>query len=195
MELKLEITPSVVRHKYSYENVVNNPEFKEWLKDSKIVDTEGSPQVFYHGTVKSFDCFDPDKGEFGNHFGSLPQSERRSEIAYINSSDPGEHPKILPVFVKIRNPFYISGDPGIWNHFGTLFNHILQSNRMGIQIMQNLQDNIFKIKSLKDLKEYLESCGFDGIVYRNSWEGGSGEDSVITFHKNQTWSLYASAPM
>lgn len=37
---------------------INTPEFKNWFKDSKIVDADGNPLVLYHGTERDFDTFD-----------------------------------------------------------------------------------------------------------------------------------------
>ena len=38
--------------------IINNPNFKEWFGDSKVVDEKGNPLVVYHGTDKEFNIFD-----------------------------------------------------------------------------------------------------------------------------------------
>jgi hypothetical protein len=42
--------------RYSLRNT-DTPAFKQWFKDSKVVDKKGDPLVVYHGTDKTFDAF------------------------------------------------------------------------------------------------------------------------------------------
>jgi hypothetical protein len=39
----------------------DTPEFRKWFGDSKVVDSDGKPLVVYHGSVSSFQAFDPEK--------------------------------------------------------------------------------------------------------------------------------------
>lgn len=39
-------------------NLLDNPKFKAWFKDSKVVDAEGNPLRVYHGTTGDFSRFD-----------------------------------------------------------------------------------------------------------------------------------------
>lgn len=39
------------------QDVSNNPAFKQWFGDSKVVDEDGKPLVVYHGTTHDFDQF------------------------------------------------------------------------------------------------------------------------------------------
>ena len=47
--------------------ILDNPNFRRWFGDSKVVDEAGNPLVVYHGTTKEFDAFDPSK--IGSNFG------------------------------------------------------------------------------------------------------------------------------
>lgn len=38
-------------------SLLNNPAFRRWFGDSKVVDASGEPLVVYHGTVEAFDAF------------------------------------------------------------------------------------------------------------------------------------------
>ena len=42
-------------------NVTDNPNFKWWFADSKVVDDNGEPLVVYHGTNADFNIFDKEK--------------------------------------------------------------------------------------------------------------------------------------
>jgi hypothetical protein len=41
--------------RYSLRNT-DTPAFKQWFKDSKVVDKKGDPLVVYHGTAYDFSC-------------------------------------------------------------------------------------------------------------------------------------------
>jgi hypothetical protein len=44
--------------------------FKGWFKDSKVVDANGEPEVFYHGTTHDFDEFTKDRANLENDMGA-----------------------------------------------------------------------------------------------------------------------------
>lgn len=192
MQLKLEKTKSVDRHKQAYENVVNNPEFKKWFEGSKVLDENGNPQVMYHGTYKKFQKFDPEAGNFGSHLGSLTAAEsiiRKYKDRMLSTAYFDEDSRIVPVFVKIKKPFITEdifdfNDRTFW----------LSSIRKSSQLTEE-QKKLFTLDtSPKVIKSILASLGFDGIRYENKYES-PGEDSFIVFDENQTWSLYANQPM
>jgi hypothetical protein len=54
---------------------IDNPNFKRWFGDSKVVDDDGNPKIVYHGTTKSFDVFE--KGDIGFHFGTSASANER----------------------------------------------------------------------------------------------------------------------
>lgn len=49
----------------------HSPNFKEWFKDSKVVDKNGEPLIVYHGTHESFNTFDKTKS--GNKTGQAKE--------------------------------------------------------------------------------------------------------------------------
>ena len=44
---------------------ITNSKFNEWFKDSKVVNDDGSPRIFYHGTNNLFTKFDTKKSAMG----------------------------------------------------------------------------------------------------------------------------------
>lgn len=50
-------------------SLMDRPCFKKWFGDSKIVDENGEPKVYYHGTTHDFDEFDDERGNIENDFG------------------------------------------------------------------------------------------------------------------------------
>lgn len=45
------------------------PQFKNWFRDSRVVDEEGAPRRLYHGTTHEFEAFDPTRANVQNHHG------------------------------------------------------------------------------------------------------------------------------
>jgi len=79
------------------------PEFKRWFGKSKVKKS-GKPVVVYHGTNKKFDIFNDKNigattGNFGHYgYGFYFSYDIREAKGYGNV--------ILPVYLRIENPFY-----------------------------------------------------------------------------------------
>ena len=80
-------------------NPLENPKFRAWFGDSKVVDATGQPLVVYHGTGAKFSSFDP-KRAIGSQFWFT------SSRAQIERNDVGAAGKglILDVYLSIQNP-------------------------------------------------------------------------------------------
>ena len=104
-----------------YKNT-NDPAFKQWFGNSKVVDGDGDPLMVYHGTlfndeIKSFHDL--------SHFGTIGSANQRiADILKLHKDFPGsrslshpeqgkESPHIYPVFLKIETPFKIA-DSADW---------------------------------------------------------------------------------
>ena len=97
--------------RFDYVPPAENPAFKRWFGDSKVVDAEGKPLVVYHGTkTGGFTEFKPNsrRGEqlgFGVHF-----AEDKA-LADRYATDPdlarkGKTPDTYAVFLSIKNPLF-----------------------------------------------------------------------------------------
>ncbi len=83
--------------------VTETPAFKNWFRDSKVVDAAGKPMVVYHGTTAEFDVFDKQKGSGGGPwFASDPK------FADIYAEGKGN---IKPLYVSIQKPYTITNSP------------------------------------------------------------------------------------
>jgi hypothetical protein len=81
--------------------ITDNPNFKNWFGDSKVVDKEGKPLVVYHGTGADFDVFYQGKnGEI--HLSANP--------SYANaiSQYKGKGGNVMPSYVNAKNPRIIN---------------------------------------------------------------------------------------
>ena len=100
----------------------NSPEFKKWFGNSKVVDENGKPLVVYHGTPskESISIFDKskigtrDEGEFGKLFYFTANEDyakiySKTSVANVGYVDTNQRQgQIIPVYIKLENPRYVS---------------------------------------------------------------------------------------
>jgi len=84
-------------------------EFKKWFAESKVVDKNGAPMIVYHGTRMNFDAFD--LSFLGSSiknpttcFGFFFTEDREDALYWANRSKKPFPPKILSVYLSIKNP-------------------------------------------------------------------------------------------
>ena len=87
--------------------ILNNPNFKEWFGDSKVVDENGNPLVVYHGTGGDFEVFNKEYQNEATGFGDFGKGFYLSSIYdvsryYTNGKD---NSYIMSVYLKVENPF------------------------------------------------------------------------------------------
>lgn len=101
--------------------VTENPNFKAWFGDSKVVGEDGTPLVVYHGTTRSFDTFDPNAPRTalplpGIFFSPYPEiastyaaigREIRDADGFIVGAEGGN---TVPVYLSIKNPILLRYD-------------------------------------------------------------------------------------
>lgn len=188
--------------------VALNDAFRQWFGKSVVRRSNGQPKVMYHGTRRSgrgsmgFDIFrteridieDPHSSELGAHFGTLAQAEDRLRRLDRATGVRGAH-RIYPVYLSIQNPIRMDdpGEIGGWSS-----NHILDQLVKSRKITREAylshftrdRDGRLGVFNKKYAKPsygvmWLESLGYDGIVYKNRIEGNKKEDSYIILHPSQ----------
>jgi len=182
---------------------VNTPEFKNFFKDSKVVDSQGNPLVVYHGTTTDFDTFDATKG--GGTTGA-PDARK----GFFFSSDPDIAASYAEMFDKYVEQF---GD----NRFSKMyadFNEALlsligaPSQRMyGAQVLpvyisiQNpftldMRGRGYNPQVFSDTIDAAKDAGHDGVIVKNVKDSGfvSTEDQTsdifIPFRPTQIKSVF-----
>ena len=136
--------------------VTENPNFKAWFGDSKVVDEDGKPLVVYHGTRGDFDTFDAgrqgqsDFGASGRGFYFSQDPGTANVYATLSPADGA--PNIVPAYLKLENPL-----------------------ELGAMLPQNEEQS-------RVLTEAAKEAGHDGIVVR----GADGVlDEVVVFRPEQ----------
>ena len=178
------------------------PEFREWFGKS-IVTTDrkpgGEPAVMYHfwrpphpSEVAEFTAiFDVEKTQFGLHLGTAKAAAYRSKVGrnqYMTASPSLPLGQTLPLVVRLESPLYIP-DLGAftvkrkYDSRPDIMRYVML-DRKHRNLTLPAQDSLDKVKTIKDLHQWLQSLGYDGIIYRNLVEGYSeskvaNSDSVI----------------
>jgi SAM-dependent methyltransferase/ribosomal protein S18 acetylase RimI-like enzyme len=151
--------------------VPETPEFKKWFAGSKVVDEQGNPKPMFHGTNADFDRFKKKSNDVGMHFGTAEQANDRLEFLASRRGETGQNVK--PVFLRIKNPLRME-DNGTWNA-DTMKSSLLRMFPSDKDRIGSLYSNFNGIQTPKDIREFLMSKGYDGIVYKNTGEvAGSG---------------------
>lgn len=191
---------------------VESQEFKEWFGDSKVVDESGKPLVVYHGTMRDFESFQEKPGEqgvrfglFGFHVGSKDAANVRLEALF--GKDYFKHPdenvsdkreQVLPLYLKAENSLRLDENrTGAWgvNDILTTISYMEPTGNITQNDIDAIGDDALEhngvlfsdLISEEDqrdfLRDWLESKGYDSIVYKNEFEGGG--DSYIAFRPTQ----------
>jgi hypothetical protein len=125
----------------------NNPNFVRWFKGSKVVNSDGSPRVMYHGTSQDFDTFDPTKikavdtdAPFNGFWFS---SDHETSPAFHDPTN------IMPVYLSIKNP----APWQVWR-------------KVAQEVQRDRNDLPPRSRSNHDeVRHRLSEMGYDGIIF------------------------------
>jgi hypothetical protein len=151
------------------------PTQKEFFKDTKVVDSKGNPKVVYHGTPYSFDIF-KDTKDIGFHAGTIHHADTRIikfEPEFLipevknNILQYVEGGNIMPLYFNIKNPMYLP-DLKTWSPIDVASSIKAE---YGFKDVPRFLSSTSLKEQKKQIVNYIKSAGFDGIIYRNEFEG------------------------
>ena len=125
--------------------------------------------MVYHGTKSDFTVMDPSMGELGMHFGSVEAASDR-----IKLDEPGNIPgtyydvgdNIMPVYLKLENPYDLVSDLGDFADMGMLEEYLVMD---GDDAYPFTELEFSKFDNAKDVRRGLIKKGYDGINYENDF--------------------------
>lgn len=177
--------------------------FDDWFKDSKAINEDGTPQVYYHGTTRVFDNFDmgrtsqlvdamffsPDP-EFANKYTEPSAAEKVRGDSVL--------PNIMPAYISVQNPFDYENP----SHLSRLINSLsnmdveLFAISQGIDPSKNSRSNIAITISNNTRNNwgYLEPFGdkIKSLGYDSMYVGEKGVKNIAIFDPNQAKSIYSN---
>lgn len=134
--------------------------FKRWFEGSQVVDENGQPRRYYHGTPKKFDAFDKDKIVRGNGFWFT------DDMNYASSIRANEgNPTVLETYLNAKNPIDVNKNR---EDFIKLSKEYFGNSRDFSDVGDNFI--IGEAMSDKGFPEFLKSKGYDAIKMGNGIE-------------------------
>lgn len=118
-------------------------DFEKWFSDSVMVNRDGTPMVFYHGTDKEFDEFDTnfigtstDPGWLGEGF-----------YFYTDYYEASQYGNVSEYYLKITEPYYATDEDN---------EALAEANSH---------------EASKEFSDNLKSEGYDGVYYNGNLRG------------------------
>lgn len=149
----------------------DNPKFKEWFGDSKVVDKDGKPLVVYHGSTDArFTSFDPSKGRLGLR-GIYFTENPEWASAYTMDKKNGA---VLPSYLSLQNPKIIGkNDFDVFNVNEKMVNNLRAQGYDGIIQLKEINNSKYGSQYIAFSPTQIKSA----IGNRGTW---SKTDPKIT---------------
>lgn len=160
-----------------------SPEQQQRLEGTSITDDNGIPILTFHWTSNmNFDEFG--EGDIGFHFGSENQANQRA----INLNQDPNNGRLIKAYLNIQNPAIVTTDQLGWNSPQAAFTlwrngYLTEAEYSTILDLSKNDDGRYNSPSSIALRQMLADKGYDGIIYRNDFEGGG--DSYIALYPEQ----------
>lgn len=174
--------------------VLENPNFRKWFGDSKVVDQQGKPLVVYHGTKQEFTTFEV--GRTTTNFSFAPYETNREgvfftpnrEFANEFSDDKG---RTIAAYLKIQNPLDLS--EGYPNEFYKKHRDLLSENNltcMQPHEMWEMLDDGFP--GATEFIAAVKGDGYDGLKMVERDREGYLKEVFVAFNPEQIKSATAN---
>lgn len=166
---------------------INTENFRNWFRNSKIVDANGKPLIVYHGTAEQFEVFRKQKAndKLGRSMGLglgkdkfYLTTERAAGEAFARSAESlgrGKNPQVMELYVSIQNPIMQS------EYESRLAQKYLQYENSDPR--QPGYDYRARDRAIAALDREIKAEGYDGI-----WDQDSGQ--IAVFEPTQIKSIY-----
>ncbi|HOD75443.1 MAG TPA: hypothetical protein PKJ17_05415 [Syntrophorhabdaceae bacterium] len=182
--------PGQIKEVPELEYSVENPSFKEWFANSKVVDQQGNPLKVFHGTtVKSIDTF---------HIPAFFTDDRNG-AEYFLYDEPGA--SIVEAYLSFQNPFYACHSREESMAFIGL------ARRAGVEIALTESEygwlfeapdiekfspydgtNLNHLIYIPAVREQLTKEGYDSLITSDVLENGEIE-TYVALSSSQIWTI------
>ena len=128
----------------------DTPEFQNWFRGSKLVNSDGSPMRLYHGTSDNFGRFDlnnpgrKDSGWIGTGVYLTTSSALAGSYANLKR---GSSPNVMPLYARVENPFWAT-----------------IKDKQRFQLLQHARGNEAAREAADEWTQELITKGHDGVI-------------------------------
>lgn len=153
---------------------LNNPAFRAWFGNSKVVDAHGNPLRVYHGTMDNFDTFARARnGASGAREGALgfwftDNSQVASDFAEW-ASRAYDASIVMPVYLKIQHPWIVKA-------YAEIRELVDRHTKFSQPPHRMMQDKVDYAAARQELIDH----GYDGIILPNTLTDSPDEHTLIT---------------
>lgn len=174
--------------------VTENPNFKAWFGDSKVVDESGKPMVVYHGTSSDFDAFNTARGgdgTVGKAIYTTPDPQYAQQFADGAFTKTGTNPAIVPLYLRAKSILDFSElvteeDVRRLASVGA----VREDFSLGAPIThREMWEFLSASKGVQPAANMLRSAGWDAVRFLKP----SGEETIAVFEPTQVKSAIGNS--
>ena len=97
--------------KLKIKDVTESRQFKRWFGNSKVINSDGTPKIVYHGTGSDFSVFD--KSQQGKNYvqgegGFFFTTSRKSAENYAKLAGEDGRGLVIEAYLSIQNPYEVT---------------------------------------------------------------------------------------
>jgi len=161
-------TPKVVK---TPEELLSDPAFLRWFRQSQVVDQGLLPQRVYHGSGVDTDIFNTQGGTgktagTGAFFSSSPDVSS----SYAPRTDGGH---LKPVYLSMQQPLTLYADGNNWSRLGAeleVYDPLRPDARNTLGDIMGIAD--YDTASTDDFVRFARGEGYDGAIIKNVLDPG-----------------------
>lgn len=139
---------------------VQTPTFKKWFGDSKAVDENGEPKIFYHGSMAKFDTFDPNIT--GKNVGIFLTPEIDFALDYTTKNEGSDFHNVIELFAKADKIFDYDNPEHLKLAKNAGDSVLLSMDR----IKSKYSDNNWAAMESDTIQKFLKDNGFDSYYVK-----------------------------
>lgn len=133
-----------MKHLYTLEKFsYDADQFEKWFGDSVMVEKDGSPIIFYHGTNEEFDEFDQSKIGSSTDPGWLGAGF----YFYTDIHEAAQYGNVSSYYLRIEEPYFATDQDN---------EYLMDEN---------------SLEASKEFTQNLISEGYDGVYYNGNLRG------------------------
>jgi hypothetical protein len=184
------------RPKFSLAPKPETQAFRNWFRNSKVVDATGNPLVVYHGSKADIEAFNPtsalpaERQEYLTEFGQMGMyftPDSNYAAAYSRAEDGGS--SIYPVYLSLQNPLVIN-EPNFWGRVKEIVENSYFRPGSKQSRAERQERRLYTIPGVSETAyinkrrlDELEAQGYDGIINERANE-------IIAFRPEQIKSIF-----